>query len=248
MHSSNHDDRKLSHSDYFPAELRKVAQLRDKLYDRRLQLKEKRNELRQELGLLCEIDSRFIKSVRQLREYPNERFDASGHNELDTQRNVVEPLQYDYDQTEDEYDAYENQLEKKEEKLVTLLSRFFLSDSSEMSNENDSSLNSHRLQKETRQQDSNDVIKTRLMNYESRVGDARIMQERMQDILFERERRLSFAKKREKFDLDQDTNDVSTPKSKSRYAEINKKLNIINENIQHLKEVLEASDYSFPEV
>lgn len=260
MNHSRHNDQKSSHYDSFPTdsdhkelkrEVRRVAQLRDKLYGRRLQLKEKRNELRQERGLLVEIDSRFIKSVRYVREYSKEIFEDSSYNELDAQRDVVGLLQYEYDQAEDEHDVYESQLEQEEKKLVKLLSRLIRRGSTEEVSEestSESSLNSPIFSRAPEHPDTTDVPSARLTEYQSRVGDARIIQEQLHDMLYERGRKLSFSKKREKFGLGREASDVSTENFEFRYADVAKELNIINDDVQHLKEALEEDGYLFPEV
>lgn len=260
MNHSRHNDQKSSRSDSLPTvsdhkelkrEIKRVAQLRDKLYGRRLQLKEKRNELRQERGQLVEIDSRFIKSVHHVREYPKEIFEDSFYNELDAQRDVIGLLQYDYDQAEDEHDACESQLEQEEKKLVNLLSRLVHRGSTEEVLEettSESSLSSPLLSRAPGHPDTTDVTSARLMEYQSRVGDARILQEQLHDMLYERGRKRSFTKKREKFGLGRDASDVSTDKFEFDYAEVVKKLSIINDDVQQLKEALQEDGYSFPEV
>ncbi len=231
-------------------EIKRVALLRDKLYSRRLLLKEKRNELRQEREVLVDADSRFMKGVRRFRANSKERFDDSCHDELDRQRDVVGGLQYDYDQAEDEQDVYEIQLEKEEEKLTTLLSTFILPDDVDESQEeslSDRSMTSHRFLNVPESSEAPVVEKSRLAEYESRIGDARIMQERLQDILFEQERRQSFARKREKFGLHHNTSVVSTEDIEFRHAEVAKELDMINEDVRRLHEELQVDGYSFPE-
>lgn len=252
-HRSDHDGRKASHPDNFPTELdhkelkrkiRRVARLKDKQYGRRLELKEKRNELRQEYRLLGEIDSRFIKIVRQFREHPKEGFDDSCYNQLDAQRNVIGLLQYDYDQFEDEYDVDENHLEQEEKTLLKLLSRFLRLDSNEEDTEESTSDSSSPFRTEP---EPPDPTKARLMEYESRIGDARILQEQLQDLRYDQGRRLSFSKKREKLGVGRDASDASE-NFESRYAEVAKELSIINADVQHLKEALQVDGCFFPEL
>lgn len=232
-------------------ETKRVSQLRNELFGQRLQLKERRNELRQERETLTELDSRFIKKVRHFREFPTDVYDDWCYDELDAQRNLVGTLQYNYDQAEDEHDVYENKLEQKEEIFIKLLSRFLGPDSNEEDNDESTSRSSFAIQssfEEPGPSDLTDPRKARLMEYESRIGDARIMQERLHDIVFERERRISFIKKRGSFDAGSITSHNSTESFELHYAEADEDLRIINNDVQRLEEELRVNGYLVPEV
>ena len=259
-HPSDHQSQKASHLDDlspdlahkgFKRALRRVVQSGNKLYGRRLELKEKRNGLRYEYEVLAKIESHFITIVHQFREHPEVRFDDSVYNQIDTQRDLIGSLQYDYDQAEDEYDSHENQFEQETQTLSDLLSRLHHLNSNgdveEDESTSDSSSESHPFRIEPESPSPADAKKARLLEYESRIGDARIVQEQLQDLRYEQGRRLSISKKREKFGLGRNASETSED-LELRYAEAAKELSIINEDVQRLQEELQLDDYSLPEL
>lgn len=258
-HRSDPDGQKVSHTDDFPSELdfkdvkkalKRLLQLGNKVYGRKLGLKEKRNELYHENKVLAEIDSRFIKNVRQFREDPKEVLGDSIYNQLDSQRDVIGSLQYEYDQAENDYDIYENRFEQEENtvlELLTRLLRLVSNGEDEEESTSDSSSNSHPLHIEAEFGGPTDAQKARLLEYENRIGDARIVQEQLQDLRFEQDRRLSISKKREKFGVGRNASDTSET-FELRYTEVAKELSIINDDVQRLQEALQLDGHSFPEL
>ena len=258
-HHSDHDAQKASHTDDLSADLahkelrtarRRVVRLANKLYGRRLELKEKRNELHHEHKVLAEIESRFIKCVQQFREDPEERFDDSIYNQIESQRDVIGSLQYEYDQAEDLYDIYENRFEQEGKTLLNLLSRLRRLEGiggDEEESTSDSSSDSHPFQIEPESPGPIDTQKARLLEYESRIGDARIVQEQLQDLRYEQGRRLSISKRREKFGMGRNASETSED-LEIRYAEVAKELSIINRDVQRLQEALQLDGYSLPEL
>ena len=106
---------------------KRVSMLRDRLYRRRLTLGEKRNELRQERAELAAIDAKFMNVIRQ-------SFDRgitldtaqveSIYVELESKRDELGIIQYDYDTAEADHDVAETHFEEEEHKLEKLISRF----------------------------------------------------------------------------------------------------------------------------
>lgn len=259
-HCSDHQSRQASHTDDLSPDLahkglrralKRVVQSGNKLYGRRLELKEKRKGLRYEYDVLAKIESHFITIVQQFREHPEERFDDSIYNQIDTQRDVIGSLQYDYDQAEDEYDIYENWVEQERQTLSNLLSTLHHlnsnGDEGKEESTSDSSSDSHSFRIGPEPPSPTDAKNPRLLAYESRIGDARIVQEQLQDLRYEQGRRLSISKKREKFGFGRNDSETSED-LELRYAEAAKELSIINEDVQRLQEELNLDDYSQPEL
>ena len=234
--------------------LKEVADLRDGLYGRRLQLKERRNELRQELSILSEADAKFMKAVRQ---YPSrnhvldDNFEEKYYTEMEQQRDAVGCLQYDYDQEEDEHDVAENELEAEEKKLSTLISKLLDQgndhDDEEALRSNPSS-GRHLLLEETICLPKTDK-EAAIEEYQSRQGDARILQERLTDLLEEEAVRRSFAKKRENvgWGFVESEGDFAE-EFKDRYSETARELKLIQADVKGLKEGLVQSGYLEPEL
>lgn len=228
--------------------LRKQSRLRGILYGRRLQLKEKRTELRQERVLLADADGSFMKSVRRVPEQDQFEFEDGHRLQLEQQRDLVGSLEYEYDQAEDEYDIAENDLHNEEGKLNVLLSKS-LNEHSDTGDEHttEPSSDNHLQPEEPRYCNEDDEARTRLVEYQSRVGDARILEERLQDLWLEQEERNSFAKRRENLGVemagsDEDFNEYFN----YRRSEIFGELGIIHADIERLKDALIQAGHVFP--
>lgn len=229
--------------------LKKVADLRDGLYGKRLRLKERRNELRQELSILSEADAKFMKAVRQYcsrNHVLEDDFEEKYYTDMEQQRDVVGSLQYEYDQEEDEHDVAENELEVEEGKLSIMISKFLDQENYHDDEEalwSNSSSGRHLLLQETVYSPKTGK-EAAIEEYQSRQGDARIMQERLADLFAEADVRRSFAKKRENVgwgfvesegDFAEDFQDL--------YLEIAEELAIIQADVKRLKEGLVQSGY-----
>ena len=106
---------------------RRVASLRDRLFRRRLAMKEKRNELRQERSELAALDSKFMSYVRQFWELDLGADPAHAqrlYEDLQSKRDDVGALQYDYDIVEADHDIAEARFEEEDERLENLLPNF----------------------------------------------------------------------------------------------------------------------------
>lgn len=229
--------------------LKKVADLRDGLYGKRLKLKERRNELRQELSILSEADAKFMKAVRQYcsrNHVLEDDFEENHYTDMEKQRDVVGSLQYDYDQEEGEHDVAENELVVEEDKLSIMVSKFLDQgndqDDQEALRSNPSS-GRHLLLQETIYPPKTDK-EAAIEEYQSRQGDARIMQERLADLQVEEAVRRSFAQKRENigWGFVESEGDFAE-EFKDQYFEIADELEIIQADVKRLKEGLVQSGY-----
>lgn len=228
--------------------LGKHASLRDMLYGRRLQLREKRNELRQERVSLVDADSNFIKSVRQFPEQYHLEFEHEHYVQLEKQRDLVGSLQYEYDRAEDDFDIAETELSNEEGKLNVLFSKY-LNEHGDAGKETttESSSDIHLQPEEPQHYNEEDEARACLAEYQSRVGDARIMEERLEDLLSEKEERDRFAEKRGKIGVNLGGSDEDFADSfHGRYAGIVDELDIIHADIERLKDGLIQAGHVFP--
>lgn len=226
--------------------LMKVAGLRDGLYGKRLKLKERRNELRQERSILSEADAKFMKVVRRYwsrDEVLEDDFEEKYYTDMEQQRDVVGSLQYDYDQEEDEHDVAESELLVEEEKLSILVSRFLDQVNDEEALRSILSSERHPLLQETVYPAKTDK-EAAIEEYQSRQGDARIMQERLADLLAEEDVRHSFAKKRKNtgWGVMESDGDL-TEEFKYQFRKIESELEIIQADVKRLKDGLVQSGY-----
>ena len=125
--SDSHEEQNPSTSQR-PVDLRKVQKritfMRDRLYRQRLVLKEKRNELRQEIDELAALDTKFMSLIRQFLEDgipPDPIQSRILYSELESKRDELGILQYDYDTAEADHDVAEAKFEEEEGRLQTLV-------------------------------------------------------------------------------------------------------------------------------
>ncbi|MCJ1290517.1 hypothetical protein MMC34_002056 [Xylographa carneopallida] len=179
------------HKESHTAEER-VAELKDVLFRGRLRLKEKRNELREERLVYTKIEARFHDFVQRTLKHisPGEvsEFDSL-YNELQSSRDNLGVLQYDYDRAEDEYEGVELDLDEAELMIKSQITSTsggsnFEPGWSESVKKNDSSLDG-----ESEIYHAALLEKSILEEYQSRVGDMSILREQLEDILHEHSRR-----------------------------------------------------------
>ena len=243
-YSSHPDQKKLKSA------LKKTSELRDRQFSRRLQLKEKRTELRQERDVLGDVDTSFMRSVREfrLRNYMSEDALEDRCRELESQRDVVGSLQYEYDQVEDEHDDAEMKLESEEGKVDALLSSFLKDDSDDEVEgiDTDSSSDGHPM--DLKDPTGGKEAQMRRAEYESRTGDARILREKLLELLSEKSERLRHSKMRERLGLEQGESDKAFAEEFDYlYPEILGDLKGVEADVEQLKEELIRAGLWVPE-
>jgi len=220
---------------------RKIAELRSKLMRNRLKLREKRKELREERTRASDLDAQFIKAIRQFWEQGQEvdKQSLSGlYQEVQAARDITGPLEDDYDQEEDENNAAEFQLNDEEKRFYRLYpanaSTGGINHDDEWSTPSSfSSLNS--LQGDDA--DNFEPINLVLDEYKSRVGDANIVKERLENLHFERVQYLEEERFRSQVDVGlYPSNKTFLDDFDDNYAEIKQELDQILMDVQRLRQ------------
>ncbi|MCJ1364680.1 hypothetical protein MMC16_003795 [Acarospora aff. strigata] len=185
---------------------RKIARLREKIGSSRLRLKEKRNELREGRTRASDLDAQFIRVIRQSWQEGQivDQGSLSGlYQEVQAARDILGPLEDDYNQEEDELDEAEFELNDQEEQVYSLYPGDMSSAGSDGEDER-SVPSSFVFLDSTR----NDVAesaqpgKSALDEYKSRLGDVNIISERLEDLRLEREQYLEEERLRDRIDLE----------------------------------------------
>ncbi|MCJ1237386.1 hypothetical protein MMC14_005371 [Varicellaria rhodocarpa] len=169
----------------------RLHKLRDKLYRSRLKLKELRNELRDERGNVNDLEAKLMTTLRQMRHVGVSKISAfeTSYQELEERRDEFGSLQYDYDQAEEEHEITEAQLEQQEDVMQRILSKITaqVDDTTlEIPSISTSPLSPVFPNLENVENLSCGLEEER---YQSRLGDARIVRERLQEMSFEMENR-----------------------------------------------------------
>ncbi|MCJ1388258.1 hypothetical protein MMC18_001103 [Xylographa bjoerkii] len=167
--------------------LQKASELRLAVFQSRLRLREQRNELREERSALAEVDARFISFIRDAWEQ-NKQLEKLGleqiYGELLSTRDNYGSLQYEYDQSEDEFEALEAELDELE--VVLGSTQRSVPDASDddtgMGSIVEPTSLSSRASSPYRKGEPHYGIVER---YQSRVGDANIARERLEDIWYD---------------------------------------------------------------
>lgn len=97
---------------------RRLVSLRESLYRRRLSLKEKRNEIREERIYADELVAKLLSAISRSWESGGTLDDTlirNLHKDLLSKRDELGALQFDYDQAEEDYDDAEEQLNEQED-------------------------------------------------------------------------------------------------------------------------------------
>ena len=108
-------------------ERRKLIALRESLYRRRLTLKEKRNEIREERSYLDELEAKLLGSINRslnLGAALEQPLIPDLYTEIIAKKDELGGLQYEYDQAEEDYDAAEAVLIEQEDAENENLDRY----------------------------------------------------------------------------------------------------------------------------
>ncbi|MCJ1336867.1 hypothetical protein MMC09_002145 [Bachmanniomyces sp. S44760] len=172
---------------------KRVTRLRKDLFRSRLRLKEKRNEWSDERDAIIEIDDKIMEFVRQFRENPKihdtDRLESL-YAEYLVKRDEVGTLQYEYDEAEEEHNAIEAKLQKAEQ-LLYRAGQSLAADTS-IEGDSDDPLSPNESNSSIESVESTEAERL-LHRYQSRLVDARDVQERTVDLWFEYNQTLRLA-------------------------------------------------------
>ncbi|MCJ1473015.1 hypothetical protein MMC13_001664 [Lambiella insularis] len=166
------------------AQQRRV-ELQDVVFRGRLRLREKRREVREERAACERIDARFVHYLQDAARQglvPDINTLEPLYAELQLARDNLGSLEYEYDRAEDEFEGVEEELDDAEPSARSpVASSIHESDenSRQSSSTKDTALPSGASLYSASHSQSNSIVET----YLSRVGDARIVRERLCSII-----------------------------------------------------------------
>lgn len=163
----------------------RLAELRGVVFRGRLRLREKRKELREERAVCEKVYANIIGYVQGMVEkglVPEQSALELLYVELQATRDSLGSLEYEYDRAEDEYEGVEEELEDAET-LATSFAPSPLDESDEESYEpslaKDNTFTAEAFSNSASQSPDMSIVE----RYQSRVGDARIIRERLHEIV-----------------------------------------------------------------
>lgn len=221
---------------------RRIAELRQKVVSNRLQLKEKRHELREERTRASDLDAQFIRAVRQLWEHDQtvDKESLAGlYQEVQAARDLIGPMEDDYNQEEDANDAAEFDLNDQEKRFYSLYAANVSAGSASPHDDGGSVLSSFSsfVSLDDGFAAYRAPRKPALEEYESRVGDANIINERLQDLRLEREQYLEEERLRDRVDLHlYPPNKAFLDRFDENYTELEKELRDVITDVQRLRQ------------
>ena len=219
----------------------RASKLRDRIYRSRLRLKERRIELQEERNAVSELDTKFMKGIRQFWQqgFLHEKTSLEEiYEQLESKRDEIGSLQYEYDQAEEEHEAIEARLEKEERRSHQ--SRH----TANLGNDDDVDVQSVDGTTELYEPSLDFAGKDRhyetsYRQYQSRIGDARIMKERLQDYSIELSKRVIAAENMAVAGFESNMSvSPSVEDLKTFYCETEAELKIIEKDIEHMEKGL----------
>lgn len=172
----------------------------------RLRLKEKRTQLREERMRASDLDAQLVGAIRRVWEQ-DQAVDKDSlsvlYEQVQAARDELGPLEDDYNQEEDENNVAEFQLIHEEKQFYRLMPADTSTD--DMDNADHSSLPSSFSSLDSFKGDAADSPETRklaLEEYVSRVGDANIVMERLENLRLERVEYLEEQRTRSRMDVE----------------------------------------------
>ena len=212
----------------------RTTKLRDKAFRSRLRLKEKRIELQDERNALSELDTKFMKAIRLFWQQDiavEKSLLEEIYQQLEEKRDEIGSLQYEYDQAEDEYEAVEAQLERAESLLQLSLHRI-TDQGNDQELDTQSTIGTSKLSEPSTIFAENDE-QYEFQQYQSRVGDARIMRERLKDYFIELSKRAAAPKNMVVVDRGSDLSDSSSTNDlKAVYSKTKLELKTIEQDLE----------------
>ena len=227
----------------------KVTELRDVVFRGRLRLKEKRNELREERLAYNKIEAKLVGSLRHVLKEgsPSKKAELDKlYTELQSLRDNLGILQYDYDQAEDEFDGVEVDLDEAELMIRSPITS--PSDAIDYESDRPDVVKEDTFLFEGKSPAHNIPLPEQkiLEEYQSRIGDMNILREQLEDILHEHSRRNITSHARNSIgptdgswaaqDIENQRPLQSVRDSKAKYSQIMHKLNLVEEDVKILRE------------
>ncbi|KAL8668720.1 MAG: hypothetical protein Q9168_006658 [Polycauliona sp. 1 TL-2023] len=156
----------------------------------RLELRERRVEMRQQHGLIRSLETRLLKKWRMFNNSTNGDAITELHAELCIALDKLGPIEVDYDEREDGLDTLEYDLEEKE-------AGFYEQNSSVEPLENDGRLLTQHSSTLTLSDEFKQDLLSPQYQYYSRIGDAQIARERLMDLASQKDLYLNIERERE---------------------------------------------------
>ncbi|KAL8998668.1 MAG: hypothetical protein Q9169_002329 [Polycauliona sp. 2 TL-2023] len=164
---------------------KEISHLREKVIMTRLELRERRVGMRQQHGVIRNLETRLLKLWRTACTDPNAIPEL--HSELCIALDKLGPMEVDYDEREDGLDTLEFDLEAKE-------ARFYEQDTQA---DNDGHSSPQRSSIAAPTDDSEQDFLSPQYLYYSRIGDAQIARERLMDLEAQKDKYLDTERERE---------------------------------------------------
>ncbi|KAL8815521.1 MAG: hypothetical protein Q9223_005348 [Gallowayella weberi] len=212
-----------------PRALRKdVSHLREKVIMARLELRERRVDMRQQHSLVRSLETQLLRHWQKLEGSTDQDAVAQLHGELCAALDKLGPIEEEYDEREDGLDTLEYDLESKEARYYRYMTQTDPDESDGSPSTNPSSTSS--LSDEPDQ----DFLSPEYLYY-SRVGDAKIVRERLMDLEAQKDQYLDIKREREALGIPLYQENIDfLSQYDSTYAEQQKELEEIEKDLYSL--------------
>ncbi|KAL8928777.1 MAG: hypothetical protein Q9208_001555 [Pyrenodesmia sp. 3 TL-2023] len=217
----------------FKSSREEIARIREQIISSRLDLREQRVEMRQQHELVRSIEAQLLQRW-QVNEGSDDPVTISHlHGELCAALDKLGPMEQDYDEKEDGLDTLEFDLEVKEK-------RFYKHYGPESDDESYGSPSTHRTSLSSLSDispiklDTQDLLSPHYQYY-SRVGDAKIVRERMMELEAQKDQYLDIERERDALSIPLYQENIDFLSNyKSEYNEQKEELEKIEKDIYDL--------------
>ncbi len=172
-----------------------IVRIRHQIISSRLDLREQRVEMRQQHELVRSLEAQLLQRWQVNEGSDDQRTIRHLHGELCAALDKLGPMEHDYDEKEDSLDTLEFDLEAKEK-------RFYKQYGPESDDESYGSPSTHRTSLSSLSDisvtklDSQDLLSPQYQYY-SRIGDAKIVRERMMELEAQKDQYLDIQRERD---------------------------------------------------
>ena len=216
-----------------------VQRLRSKLTQGRLDLRERRAGLREQRW---KVTDRGVKFYGELQRYSNKKGKVTDYDLEELDEGLREALDK-LGPMEEDFDEAEDDLHELEYRLETLEKKFYSQPVNLISVEDSASSIRSSLSERTQHQSQNNTVSDAVEEtspsgrYLSRLGDAKIIRERLQDLIVERNEYIEQEQRRSSYSIPPYSLNVAFMANFPLvYAELMKELQEIEEDVKQLKD------------
>ncbi|KAI4132795.1 MAG: hypothetical protein LQ338_000499 [Usnochroma carphineum] len=177
-----------------------IVQIREQVIMSRLDLRERRVEMREQHGFVRSLEAQILRHWQSNEAYDDQRSVTRLHGELCAALEQLGPMEEDYDEKEDELNMLEFDLEANQARFYRRYVRRRINKSLGSLSTDRSSISTLPEELDAKVADTQDLLSPQNQYY-SRVGDAKIVRERLMELEAQRSQFLDIERERDALNI-----------------------------------------------